>query len=103
MATLGGAWVVLVLAQCLHALTFAAQHAACTSLIDRYFAGPFRGRGQALYSTLGYGLSGVIGGVAGGAISLRWGFEAVFAAAALVAAAATLCCWRSRALAQHMG
>ena len=101
MAMLGGSLAVLVLAQSLHALTFAAQHAACISLIDRYFAGPLRGRGQALYSTLGYGLSGVIGGVAGGAISQRWGFEAVFAAAAVVAVAATLCCWRSRALANE--
>ena len=101
MAMLGGSLAVLVLAQSLHALTFAAQHAACISLIDRYFAGPLRGRGQALYSTLGYGLSGVIGGVAGGAISQRWGFEAVFAAAAVVAVAATLCCWRSRALADE--
>jgi len=98
MATLGGAWVLLVLAQSLHAVTFAAQHAACISLIDRYFAGPLRGRGQALYSTLGYGLSGVIGGVAGGAISQRWGFEAVFGAAALVSLAATFCCWRSQRL-----
>ena len=99
MALLGGSWLLLVLAQSLHAITFAAHHAASISLIDRYFAGPLRGRGQALYSTLGYGLSGVIGGVAGGAISQRWGFEAVFAAAALVAAAATLCCWRCRSLA----
>ena len=99
MAGLGGSWLLLVLAQSLHAITFAAQHAASISLIDRYFAGPLRGRGQALYSTLGYGLSGVIGGVGGGAISQRWGFEAVFAAAALVAAAASLCCWRSRSLA----
>ena len=99
MALLGGSWLLLVLAQSLHAITFAAQHAACISLIDRYFAGPLRGRGQALYSTLGYGLSGVIGGVGGGAISQRWGFEAVFAAAALVAVVASLCCWRSRNLA----
>ena len=99
MASLGGAWWLLVLTQSLHAVTFAAQHAASISLIDRYFSGPARGRGQALYSTLGYGLSGVIGGVAGGAISQRWGFEAVFAAAATVSLAATLCCWRSRSLA----
>jgi MFS transporter, PPP family, 3-phenylpropionic acid transporter len=37
------------------------------------------GRGQALYTTLGYGASGVIGGLAGGAISER-GFSAVLAA-----------------------
>ena len=99
MALLGGSWPLLVLTQSLHAVTFAAQHAACISLINRHFPGPLRGRGQALYSTLGYGVSGVIGGVAGGAISQRWGFEAVFAAAAVVALAAVLCCWRSRGLA----
>jgi MFS transporter, PPP family, 3-phenylpropionic acid transporter len=99
MAALGGAWWLLVLTQCLHAITFAAQHAACISLIDRHFAGPARGRGQALYSILGYGLSGVIGGVGFGAISLRWGLPAVFGCAAAVSVAATLCCWRSRRLA----
>ncbi len=100
MAAFAGLWWVLVLAQCLHALTFAAQHAACISLVGRYFAGPLRGRGQALYSTLGYGLSGVIGGVAGGAVSQRWGFEAVFVAAAGAALLATLCCWTSRRFAE---
>ncbi len=100
MAAFGGAWLVLVIAQCLHALTFAAQHAACISLVDRYFAGPSRGRGQALYSTLGYGLSGVLGGVAGGALSQRWGFEAVFAAAAVAACVASGCCWYSGRLAR---
>ena len=99
MAAFAGVWPVLVIAQCLHALTFAAQHAACISLIDRYFAGPMRGRGQALYSTLGYGLSGVIGGVAGGALSQRWGFESVFVAAAGMAVLAALCCRMSQRLA----
>lgn len=101
MALFGGGWLVLGLAQSLHAFTFAAHHAACISVIDRHFRGPLRGRGQALYATLGYGLSGVIGGVAGGAISQRWGFPAVFAAAALVSLVATACCWRSRALARQ--
>ena len=99
MATLGGSWPLLVLTQCLHAVTFAAQHAACISIVNRHFPGGLRGRGQALYSTLGYGLSGVIGGVVGGAISQRWGFPAVFGAAALMAMLATLCCWRCRSLA----
>ena len=98
MAVLGGGWLVLGLAQSLHALTFAAHHAACISVIDRHFRGALRGRGQALYATLGYGLSGVIGGVAGGAISQRWGFAALFAAAAGAALVATACCWRSRVL-----
>lgn len=98
MALQGGSLAVLVVAQALHALTFAAQHAACIALIDRHFAGALRGRGQALYTTLGYGASGVLGGVAGGAISQRWGFPAVFGAAAVVALVACACCWRSRRL-----
>jgi MFS transporter, PPP family, 3-phenylpropionic acid transporter len=101
MAAFGGSAVVLVGAQLLHAVTFAAQHAACIALIDRHFAGALRGRGQALYTTLGYGASGVLGGVLGGAISERFGFPAVFAAASLVALAALVCCWRSRALAER--
>jgi PPP family 3-phenylpropionic acid transporter len=98
MALLGGHWLLLVAAQSLHAITFAAHHMACISIVDRHFPGPLRGRGQALYATLGYGVSGVIGGVAGGAIIQRWGFAALFGAAALVALAAAGCSWRSRVL-----
>jgi MFS transporter, PPP family, 3-phenylpropionic acid transporter len=98
MALLGGSATVLVITQSLHAITFAAHHAACIALVSRWFPGPLRGRGQALYSTLGYGLSGVIGGVAGGAISQRWGFPAVFGAAALASLAAWGCCVRSARL-----
>jgi PPP family 3-phenylpropionic acid transporter len=98
MAAFGGHAVVLVLAQLLHAVTFAAHHVACIALIDRHFPGALRGRGQALYTTLGYGASGVIGGVAGGALSERFGLPVVFAAAAGVALLALGCCWRSLAL-----
>lgn len=87
-ATVGGLgawWPALVFAQVLHALTFGAHHAACILMITRHFPGPLRGRGQALYSMLGYGLSGVIGGLAGGWISGRVGFAAVFWAAAACA------------------
>ncbi len=83
-----GAWVVvLVFAQCLHALTFAAQHSAIIAVITRHFPGRLRGRGQALYAVLGYGASGVLGGVAGGALSELMGFAAVFWAASAVALA----------------
>jgi PPP family 3-phenylpropionic acid transporter len=95
MAAFGGLAIVLIAAQSLHAVTFAAQHAACIALIDRHFPGVLRGRGQALYTTLGYGVSGVLGGLAGGAVSQRWGLPAVFAAAALVSVAALGCCWRA--------
>ncbi len=74
---------MLVVAQLMHALTFAAQHMACTTLIASHFPDRLRARGSALYSTLGYGIPGVVGGVAGGLLSERLGLQAVFWAAAL--------------------
>lgn len=91
IAAFGGHAAVLVFAQLLHAVTFAGHHGACIVLINRYFAGPLRGRGQALYTVLGYGISGVLGGIGGGWLSSRLGFDAVFWVAAAAALAALLC------------
>ena len=97
---LGGAFApVLVLAQMTHAITFAAHHAACINLVNRHFPGRLRGRGQALYTTLGYGLSGVLGGVGGGWLISHHGFAAVFWAAAACALLAGACAWRAAACA----
>ena len=95
IAAFGNLIVVLMLAQVLHAVTFAAQHAACIALIGRHFPGALRARGQALYTVLGYGLSGVIGGLAGGWLSTRWGFTAVFWAASGAAALGWWCARRA--------
>ena len=98
IATFAGSAAVLVAAQLLHAVTFAAQHSACITVITRHFPGRLRGRGQALYTVLGYGASGVIGGVAGGALSERFGFASVFWAASVVSVAAALSSWRALVL-----
>jgi MFS transporter, PPP family, 3-phenylpropionic acid transporter len=89
----GGAWTLplLALAQLTHAVTFAAHHIACILLVQRHFPGRLRGRGQALYTVLGYGFSGVIGGLAGGWLVERAGFLALFSAAALAGLAAWGC------------
>jgi MFS transporter, PPP family, 3-phenylpropionic acid transporter len=93
----GGAWlVVLVLAQLSHAVSFATHHAACISLLQRYFPGRLLGRGQALYTTLGYGLPGVVGGLGGGWVIERGGFAAVFWVAALAGALAWGCARRAQ-------
>ena len=94
-AAFGNHLLVLVGAQALHAVTFAAQHVACINLIARHFPGALRGRGQALYTVLGYGSSGVIGGLAGGWLSTRFGFASVFWAATGAAAVGWWCAWRS--------
>lgn len=86
-------WVLLV-AQALHALTFAAHHTACIALLSHHFPGRLRGRGQALYTVVAYGLPGVLGGVVGGLLSQRFGLVSVFWASLLVSGAATGCAWR---------
>jgi PPP family 3-phenylpropionic acid transporter len=93
-AAFGGSAWVMVAVQGLHALTFAAQHTACTALVARYFPGRLRGRGQALYSLVGYGLSGVVGGLIGSALGSHYGYASVVWAAALAGLASALCCWR---------
>ena len=97
-AAFGAHLWVLVGAQCLHAITFAAQHTVCIALISRYFPGRLRGRGQALYTVIGYGVSGVVGGLGGAALSSRYGYASVFWAAALVGLLSAWCCWRSLCL-----
>lgn len=97
-AAFGGSMVVLVFAQSLHAITFAAQHVACIVLINRHFPGPLRGRGQALYTTLGYGIPGVLGGIGGGWLSSRIDFTAVFWAASVAAVLGWAC---ARASSRH--
>jgi PPP family 3-phenylpropionic acid transporter len=90
------AWpLALVLAQLSHALTFAAHHAACIDLVHRHFPGRLRGRGQALYTILGYGISGVLGGVGGGWLIDRLGYAAAFWASAAIAVVAWACAWRA--------
>ena len=88
---------VLLLAQAIHALTFAAHHTACIALLSHHFPGRLRGRGQALYTVIAYGFPGVLGGLLGGMLSERWGLQSVFAASvltSLVATAAAYKVWR---------
>ena len=94
-ASFGASLGLLMLAQCAHAITFAAQHTACIALVTRYFPGRLRGRGQALYSVLGYGCSGVLGSVGGAWLVTRHGYPAVFWAASVAALGGALCSWRS--------
>lgn len=94
-AAFGSVFWVLLLAQASHAITFATQHTACVALVSRYFPGRLRSRGQALYSMGAYGLSGIVGGVLGAALSSRLGYAAVFWAAAASGLLSALCHWRA--------
>lgn len=89
-------WPLLVVAQMLHAITFATHHTACVALISHHFPGRLRGRGQALYTVIGYGVPGVLGGLGGGAISSWLGLSAVFWGATLAGLVATACAMQAR-------
>ena len=96
-ASLASMLWLLMLMQALHALTFAAHHSACIALVSHHFPGRLRGRGQALYIIVGYGVPGVVGGLVGGQLSARWGLASVFWATSAMAVCALLCAvkvWR---------
>ena len=57
---------ILLFAQLLHAASYGLFHAAAIHLIDRYFSGSVQGRGQALFSSIGFGLGGSIGSLMSG-------------------------------------
>lgn len=85
---------LLLLAQAMHALTFAAHHSVCIALLSHHFPGQLRGRGQALYTVIGYGFPGVIGGILGGALSTKYGLASVFWATAAISLIATACAFK---------
>jgi len=65
------AWVVddmavLLFAQLLHAATFGTAHVAAMHLVQGYFGEHHQGKGQALYSSLSFGLGGMLGGLYSG-------------------------------------
>ena len=95
----GGQWLwALVMAQALHALSFAAHHTTCVAMVSRHFPGRLRGRGQALFTVIGYGFGGVLGVLAGGAIAQQFGYVAMFGVATLLAVVGSGCAWRAQQL-----
>jgi MFS transporter, PPP family, 3-phenylpropionic acid transporter len=54
---------IMALAQLLHAATFGAHHAAALAVIHQLFQGRYQARGQALYTSIGFGAGGAAGGL----------------------------------------
>jgi MFS transporter, PPP family, 3-phenylpropionic acid transporter len=86
---------VLAAAQLLHAATFGAFHAASVAAVHRLFPGPLAARGQALYSSIAYGLGGAVGSLVAGWSWVALGASASFALSALFACVGgVLVAWR---------
>jgi len=76
---------VLLLAQVLHAATFGVHHSASVATLQRWFSGRLQARGQALFTSISYGLGGTLGGLALGACWDTFGSRMVYLLAALFA------------------
>jgi MFS transporter, PPP family, 3-phenylpropionic acid transporter len=61
IAELATLWWILVIAQAMHAVTFAVHHSASVLTIQRWFPGQAAARGQALYISMAYGFGGTTG------------------------------------------
>jgi PPP family 3-phenylpropionic acid transporter len=88
-------WLVTVVCAASHGITFGVFHAAAVALVHRFFTGPLQSRGQALYSSLGFGLGGAIGGLSSGALWDRAGGAAAFFAGGLAGFAAAVIALRT--------
>jgi PPP family 3-phenylpropionic acid transporter len=78
----------LVAAQLLHAASFGAAHVTAIHLVQRYFGARHQGKGQALYSSLSFGLGGMFGSLFSGYYWDVLGGRTVFALAAVFCALA---------------
>lgn len=79
---------MLLLAQTLHMAGFGISHAVAVWLVHRYFGGRLQNRGQALYTSLGFGLGGAVGSLMAGYLWDFPGPAAAWLTAALLAALA---------------
>jgi PPP family 3-phenylpropionic acid transporter len=87
IAELATVWWILVVAQAMHAVTFAVHHSASVLTIQRWFPGRAAARGQALYISMAYGLGGTTGSLVAAwlwsAAGPSWAFVAGSAGAVL--------------------
>ncbi len=78
-----GSLALLAAAQLLHGATFGVYHAAAVAAVHRLFPERLAARGQALYSSLGFGLGGSVGVLLAGWTWDALGPEASFTVSAL--------------------
>ncbi|MFZ1493574.1 MAG: MFS transporter [Candidatus Competibacter denitrificans] len=85
---------VLLFAQSLHAFSFGVFHAVSIHLIHLFFPGSLQGRGQALYSSLGFGVGNALGSLAAGYLWVGLGPAAMFDLAGVLGVLGWLVAWR---------
>jgi PPP family 3-phenylpropionic acid transporter len=74
---------ILVVAQIMHAITFGMFHVAGIAATNKLFIGEYRSRGQALYSSVGFGAGGASGTLVSGLVWESFGGAATFGMSAV--------------------
>ncbi|MFN3564390.1 MAG: MFS transporter [Burkholderiaceae bacterium] len=91
-------WLLLLVAQLLHAASFAVHHSASILTIQHWFAGRAGARGQALYISVGYGVGGTAGSLAAAWLWSAFGPPAAFLSSSAAALAGWWAVQRTRTL-----
>jgi len=81
-------------AQIFHASTFGIYHAVAIAYIHRYFKGRNQGKGQALYSSISFGLGGALGSLYGGYLWDSAGSSMTFTISAILSFLAFVISWK---------
>jgi len=69
---------IVILTQASHAITFGLYHAVMMQVVNRFFVGSYQNRGQALYSSVTFGLGGAVGSFLSGYIWSDVGKQELF-------------------------
>ena len=69
---------IIFISQTMHAITYGLYHIVMIQLIDRFFVGRYQIRGQALYSSITFGLGGAVGSILSGYIWSYFGPNELF-------------------------
>ena len=82
--------LIMLGSQMLHAITYGLYHCVMIQLIDQFFQGRYQIRGQALYSSVSFGIGGALGSVVSGYAWVAYGANTVYLGAGLLMFLATL-------------
>lgn len=85
----------LIVAQLLHAVSFACYHLVAMHYVQTLFPQDLHGRGQALYNSAAYGIGGSIGSLSSGYLWDAASPEVLFVIAAGVAVLGGIVAWRT--------
>lgn len=86
--------VAIVIVQLMHMMTFGLYHAVAVNLIHRMFKGRLQGRGQALYSSMSFGIGGGLGSLISGYLWDYTSPSVIYFCAAASALLAWWLCWK---------